>query len=357
MKQFALLFVLLMLFSCADKASNDNVFHQNWEDSPVQGAFKMDDWIIWGGSVVKAEDGKYYMFASRWPKKLTMRAWITNSEIVLAVSDTPQGPYKFKQVVLPSRGKEYWDGMITHNPNIQFHDGKYILYYTGSTYTFNQPIDTIPSRDFYEKAWNNKRVGIAVADAPTGPWKRMDKPIIQPRKGMWDGAIISNPAPVIHEDGSVLMVYKSAPVTYPERNKNRKMRFGVLTANHYLGEYTRMGADNKIRIKPIETDVEDPYIWHDGTKYFMLAKCMNKLITGEKGAGFMATSKDGIEWETPDNPAAYGKTLNLSDGTKEKMKKLERPQILIENGKPTHVFFACINSKSEIFNTVRTIKK
>nr|WP_299069023.1 glycoside hydrolase family protein [uncultured Allomuricauda sp.] len=357
MKQFILLFGLFMLFGCANKISNDNIFHQNWEDSPVEGAFKMDDWIIWGGSVIKADNGKYYMYASRWPKKLSMSAWITNSEIVLAVSDTPEGPYKFKQVVLPSRGKDYWDGMITHNPNVQYHDGKYILFYIGSTYNFNQPIDTIPSRGFYEKAWNNKRIGVAVADTPTGPWKRMDKPIIEPRKGMWDGAIISNPAPVIHEDGSVLLIYKSAPVTYPERNKNRKMRFGVLTANHYLGEYTRLGIDNKIRIKPIDTDVEDPYIWHDGTKYLMLAKCMNKSITGEKGAGFIASSKDGIEWETPENPAAYGKTLSLSDGTTEKMKKLERPQILIENGKPTHVFFACTNSKSEIFNMVRPLKR
>ncbi len=306
MKQFILLFGLCMLFGCASKISNDNIFDQNWEVSPVEGVFKMDDWIIWGGSVIKADDGKYYMFASRWPKKLSMSAWITNSEIVLAVSDTPEGPYKFKQVVLPSRGKDYWDGMITHNPNIQYHDGKYILFYTGSTYDFDQPIDT---------------------------------------------------APVIHEDGSVLLIYKSAPVPYPERNKNRKLRFGVLTAYHYLGEYKRMGTDNKIRIKPIDTDVEDPYIRHDGTKYLMLAKCMNKSITGEKGAGFIATSKDGLEWEAPENPAAYGKTLNLSDGTTEKMKKLERQQILIENGKPTHVFFACTNSKSEIFNIVRPLKK
>ena len=357
MKKSVLLFGLFMLFGCMDKSSNDNIFYQNWEDSPVEGAFKMDDWIIWGGSVIKADDGKYYMFASRWPQKLSMSAWITNSEIVLAVSNTPKGPYKFKQVILPSRGKEYWDGMATHNPNIQYHDGKYILFYTGATYNFKQPIDTIPSRKFYETAWNNKRIGIAVADSPTGPWKRMDQAIMEPRKHRWDGAIISNPAPVVHKDGSVLLIYKSAPVPYPERNKNRKMRFGVLTAGHYLGEYKRMGANNQIRIKPIDTDVEDPYIWHDGTKYFMLAKCMNKSITGESGAGFIAFSQDGMEWKTPENPSAYGKTLNLSDGTKEKMKKLERPQVLIENGKPTHVFFACTNSKSEIFNMVRPLKK
>lgn len=357
MKLFGLFFSILIAIGCNAQPKKDNVFYQNWDKSPKEGSFKMDDWIVWGGSVVKGEDEKYYMFASRWPKNLTMSAWATNSEIVLAVSDTPQGPYKFKQVVLPARGKQYWDGMMTHNPNIHYHNGKYILFYIGITYDFEQPKNIIPTRELYEKAWNNKRIGIAIADSPTGPWKRMDKPIIEPRKNMWDGAVTSNPAAVIHEDGSVLLIYKSAPVPYPERNKNGTMRFGVAKADHYLGPYKRVTEDNKIIIKPIDTNVEDPYVWYDGTKYLMLAKCMNESITGEHGAGFIATSKNGIDWETPKNPIAYSKEVELSDGSKQKMPKLERPQVLLENGIPTYVFFACRNSKSEIFNIVRPIKQ
>lgn len=350
------IFTFLTLPGCNHSSKPDNVFHQNWDESPSEGAFKMKDWIVWGGSVIKAADGKYYMFASRWPKKLSMQAWVTNSEVVLAVSDNPRGPYEFKQVVLPARGNEYWDGMATHNPNIQFHKGKYILFYTGTTYDFKQPSDTVPTRTMYEKSWNNKRVGVAVSDSPTGPWERMDRPVIEPRQGRWDAAITSNPAAVIHEDGSVLLIYKSAPVPYPERNKNGQMRFGVATADHYLGNYRRIRENNQIKIEPIDTDVEDPYIWHDGSKYFMLAKCMNESITGEAGAGFLSTSQNGIEWQIAENPAAYGKTLKLSNGTIETMKRIERPQVFIENGKPTHVFFACINSESEIFNMVRPLK-
>ncbi len=356
MKLFIFVFGLIVLIGCGTTPADDNVFNQNWGVSPREGAFKMDDWIVWGGSVIKAEDGKYYMFASRWPKKLSMGAWVTNSEVVLAVSEKPEGPYKFKKVVLPARGKEHWDGMATHNPNIKFHKGKYILFYTGVNYDFEQPQDSVPSRDLYEKAWNNKRIGIAVSDSPTGPWQRMDKPIIGPRENMWDGAITSNPAPVIHDDGSVLLIYKSAPVPYPERNKNRKMRFGVVQADHYLGEYKRVAENNQIKINPIDTDVEDPYIWYDGSKYLMLAKCMDKSITGESGAGFIAFSHDGLEWQIPENPKAYSKVITLSDGSTEKMEKLERPQVLLENGSPTHVFFACRNSKSEIFNIVRPLK-
>lgn len=355
-RHIALLIGFLILFGCSDKSHQDNVFYQKWDISPAGGAFKMDDWIIWGGSVIKAEDGNYYMFASRWPKNLSMRAWVTNSEIVLAVSSKPEGPYEFEQVILSARGKDYWDGMVTHNPNIQYHEGKYILFYTGLTYDFTQPKDSVPTRNMYERAWNNKRIGIAVADSPRGPWKRMDKPIIEPRRGLWDGAITSNPAPVIHKDGSAVLIYKSAPVPYPERHQNGKMRFGVAKADHYLGSYKRTGEHNQIIMKPVDTDIEDPYVWYDGSKYFMLAKCMNELITGEKGAGFISYSLDGIEWQVLENPTAYGKTVELSDGSVEKMAKLERPQVLLENGKPTHAFFACRNSESEIFNIVRPLK-
>lgn len=355
MKISVFFFTALLLAACSSKPELKNVFCQHWDKSSQEGAFKMSDWIIWGGSVIKAKDDKYYMFASRWPEHLTMRSWVTNSEIVLAVADRPVGPYTFKQVVLPARGNQYWDGMATHNPNIQYHDGKYILFYTGVNYDFDQPTDSVPSREMYERAWNNKRIGVAVADSPMGPWERMDHPVVEPRPGMWDGAITSNPAPVIHDDGSVLLIYKSAPVPYPERNKNRTMRFGVAKASHYIGPYERVDHNNQIKISPIDTDVEDPYIWYAKDRYFMLSKCMNKMITGESGSGFIAYSFDGVEWLTPEEPAAYSKTVTMLDGTVEKMQKLERPQVLLQNGNPTHVFFACINSKNEIFNIVRPL--
>ena len=187
-------------------------------------------------------------------------------------------------------------------------------------------------------------------------FKRSDEPILLPRPGKWDAAITSNPAPFIHKDGSVLLVYKSAPVPYPERNNNRTLQFGVARADHYLGEYKRVGEDNRIKFTPVDSSVEDPYIWYDGEKYCMLAKCMNEAITGEPGDGFMASSTDGITWKIADQPSAYSKTISLSDGTRVEMNKLERPQVLVQEGRPTHVFFACHNPEGEIFNMVRPLK-
>lgn len=65
MKKLGLFFCVLILFGCIDEQKKDNIFYQNWDPSPKVNSFKIDDWIVWGGSVIKAEDGKYYMLASR----------------------------------------------------------------------------------------------------------------------------------------------------------------------------------------------------------------------------------------------------------------------------------------------------
>ncbi|MCC2685873.1 MAG: hypothetical protein K0R75_2772, partial [Paenibacillaceae bacterium] len=60
----------------------------------------MEGYFVWCGSVIRAEDKKYHMFASRWPKSTGFpNGYRRNSEIVRAVSDTPEGPYQFQEVV------------------------------------------------------------------------------------------------------------------------------------------------------------------------------------------------------------------------------------------------------------------
>lgn len=247
--------------------------------------------------------------------------------------------------------------MVTHNPTIHRHNGKYILFYVGATYNFERPTARV-SRTVYEEVWNRKRIGVATADSPFGPWTRMDEPIMQPRPGKWDGAIISNPAPVIHEDGSVLLIYKSAPVPYPARNKNKALYFGVATAPNCLGPYTRMNDGERIRITGAEdAHVEDPYVWESGGRYHMVAKIFSESLTGESGAGFYASSGDGVEWVLPEDPKAYSREVLFSDGSKRTQEKLERPQVLVENGKPTHIFFATTDPGGEnIYNLVIPLK-
>ena len=147
------------------------------------GGFFRDDLMIWCGSVIKGEDGRFHMFASCWERELGFGAnWLFHSRVVRAASDTPEGPFRLEETVLPRRGREYFDGMNTHNPYIRFWNGKYYLYYIGTTYGGPIPIHAsqISDQRFIE-VWNQKRIGLAVSDSVFGPWQRRDTPLLDPR--------------------------------------------------------------------------------------------------------------------------------------------------------------------------------
>ena len=56
----------------------------------------------WGGSVLHApEDGKYYMWVASMVNNCTLDDWMTNSEVVLAVSQTPLGPFEKVKTIVP----------------------------------------------------------------------------------------------------------------------------------------------------------------------------------------------------------------------------------------------------------------
>ena len=96
MKKFiAVLFSLLILLSCADKS--DSSFKLELAKVPASAKFVSDTMSIWGGSLVKGDDGLYHMYYSRWPKKLGW-AWVTHSEIAHAVSVSPFGPFEFREM-------------------------------------------------------------------------------------------------------------------------------------------------------------------------------------------------------------------------------------------------------------------
>jgi hypothetical protein len=174
--------------------------------APKNGGFRMEGYWVWCGSVIRGEDGRFHMFASRWPKHLPFHpGWLVASEVVRAISDTPEGPYEFQEVVFAARGAQYWDGRSTHNPHITKHGDTYVIYYMGST----SPLpDVLPEEPFGADdprcivARANKRIGIATSSSVLGPWKRNDAPVLSTRPEKFDSFLVSNPAPCIHEDGS-----------------------------------------------------------------------------------------------------------------------------------------------------------
>ncbi|MGJ1411798.1 glycoside hydrolase family protein [Sphingobacterium thalpophilum] len=325
-------------FALTDHA--EEAFIDKLLPAPKGGGFAMENYWIWDPSVIKGEDGKYHMFASRWSKKYGFGNWVTNSEVVRAIADRPEGPYEFVEVVLPARGKQYFDGCTTHNPRIVKIGDYYVLYYFGNTYEDPDPAysENVWESGLAQKAWMHKRIGMAYAKSISGPWKRVDQPILNPRQGEWDASITSNPSPVVLPDGKVYLVYKSSPVNY-----NPPLLLGAAQADSFQGPYIRL-AD-----KPIfsfhtdqnhENDVEDPFVWHNGRHFELIMKDRYGKICGEEGGGIHAYSKDGIDWQLSAAVKAYSKVIRWNDGSVTHQANFERPFLLFDGGKPTHLFAA-----------------
>ncbi|RKN80516.1 glycoside hydrolase family protein [Paenibacillus ginsengarvi] len=321
--------------------------------APRGGGFRMDGYWVWCGSAVLGEDGRYHLFASRWPKSVPMHpGWLVYSEVVRAVADRPEGPYEFQEVVLPARGAEYWDGRSTHNPHIVKFRDKYLLYYMGSTHPLPDPVPgdgygLNDPRCIVARA--NKRIGLAVSDSVFGPWKRLDTPILDTRPGKFDSFLTSNPAPCVHEDGSVLVIYKARKY---EGNAHGGMTIGAARADHYEGPY-RVVSEQPI-FPPERFHLEDPFIWKTEAGYELIAKDMNGDLCGEKYGGIHAYSPDGLDWQLSAEPRSYSRTIRWDDGTSQTLGNMERPFLLFQNGRPTHLFAAVSDGKKGFSDATET---
>ena len=317
----------------------------------AQNGFHMEGYWVWCGSVVKGEDGRYHMFASRWRKSLPMHpGWLLESEVVRAVSDRPDGVFRFEEVVLPARGAQYWDGRSTHNPHIMKYKDKYVLYYMGTTHPFTdvkegETVTTADPRVICARA--NKRIGVAYSDSVYGPWTRMEEPVLDTRPVYFDNFLTSNPAPCITEDGKILLIYKTrtyAEKPYPEY-LHGQMLFGVAVADNPFEKHRPILDRPLFSDSKEEVELEDPFVWYDESGYHMMAKDMKGNICGEKYSGIYAESANGIDWQFQKGSLYYSRKLTFADGSVQEMGNMERPFLLFEDGKPVCAYFAVSDGK------------
>ena len=286
--------------------------------APMNGGFSMEGYWVWCGSVIRGEDGRYHMFASRWSKEYPMHpGWLVASEIVRAVSDTPEGPYEFQEVVLPARGPQYWDGRSTHNPEITKYGDTYYLYYMGSTHPFPElehPQEMKHEDPLTIVARANKRIGVAVSKSIFGPWERSNKPLFVPRPDHFDNFFVSNPAPCIDRDGGCTMIYKTR--TYIENLHapflHGPMSFGIAKSAQCSDGFRSILDQPLFAGQGIE--LEDPFIWRDEDGYNLMAKDMKGNVCGEKMGGIYASSDDGINWKLRKDSLFYSRSILWEDG-------------------------------------------
>jgi hypothetical protein len=306
-------------------------------------ALKLDGYYVWDSSVIKS-GGKYHMFSSRWKKEYGFGwNWLFNSEIIHSVSDTPEGPYRFQNVALPRRGREYFDGMSTHNTCIKEYNEKFYLYYMGTTYGGDIPTSANDiSSEYGLETWNRKRIGVAVADDINGEFIRRDTPLLEPRTcDYWDCTITTNPSVAIMPDGKTYMIYKSRSAV------GKPLKLGIAVADKPDGVFKRLSDKPILDFADENMHIEDPFIWYDeGKKKFCLitkddVKNGAYGITGEWGSGFYAESDDCMDFTIGDEPKVYSRTIEWTDGRVTTQGNLERPSVLFdENGKSTHIFCA-----------------
>ena len=69
--------------------------HRNFRSrDPDNGIEDIPNWRYWDGKIIKASDGKYHLFCSKWPVSKGLAAWMSDSVSVHATSDNLLGPYK-----------------------------------------------------------------------------------------------------------------------------------------------------------------------------------------------------------------------------------------------------------------------
>ncbi len=295
---------------------------------PQTATFRDPGYIVWCGSMIKGDDGKYHLFYSRWPEKLGHYAWVTSSEVAHAVADSPFGPFKFADVTLPARGARFWDGLCTHNPTVTRFGGKYYLYYMGNTGDGKQ----VEGLNWSHR--NNQRIGVAVADSPGGPWTRMDQPLIGPSEGLHDALCMANPSVTQRPDGGCLMVYKAV-------GKKKALPFGgpvvhlVAMADKPTGPFKKL-PDPVFTNPGSSFAAEDPFIWRGPDRYWAIVKDFKGAFSGTgKTSLALFESSDGVQWHPAKHPLVSGLELRRDDGTVLQLEKLERPQLLLENGEPS----------------------
>lgn len=346
------LFAVCFLFSCTAVRKN-NVPEPGSLDLqsmirpvPVSAKFINDSSYIWCGSLVKSHaDHKYHMFYSRWPRKLGMASWASHSEIAHAVSNSPYGPFEFKDVPLPFRGSAFWDGMVTHNPTIHFFNGKYYLYYMGNT---GDGKVTAPQLNWNHR--NHQRIGVAVADNPNGPWQRFDSPLldISSDSTAADAQLVSNPSVTEMPNGKYMMVYKAV-------GKKRPQPFGgpvvhlTAIADRPEGPFVKQHIPIFTADK-VDFPAEDPYVWYQDNCFYAIVKDMKGSFTSAGRSLVLFYSPNGVDWKLAKHPLVSGLEIKWGDGRSQKLEALERPQLLFEKGRPSVLLCAVNETLGHSYN-------
>jgi len=264
----------------------------------------MKQWNYWDGQIIKAPDGKYHLFCSRWDQARGHGEW-WNSRAVHAVSDNLIGPYVDKGLCWPGN-----QGGKGHNVTaLVLPDGRYAVVIS----------ETRPGTVFVSKSLD-------------GPWEQLGLIQVATNEFTKLGRM-SNTSIMVRPDGNFEIVPRSGAI--------------LISTNGILGPYVVQGPSIYPGIEGMpqhdRQNLEDPAIWHSGGLYHITVNNWSDR------KAYHLTSVDGIhKWTF--RGIAYDPAkdfVRYTDGTVNRWNKLERPGIYIEDGHVAAVTLAVIDVEKE----------
>jgi hypothetical protein len=254
----------------------------------------MKQYCYWDGQILKAPDGKYHMFASRWDESRGHGGWF-GSVAVHAVSDSLLGPYVDQGLCWPND-----HGGRGHNVTaLTLPDGRYAIVIS----------ETRPCEVYFSKSLD-------------GPWEHLGTITVE-GDPKWHA---SNVSIMARPDGNFEFVPRDGRIFFSDK--------GI------LGPYKPQGGSVFPSRIP---NLEDPCIWYSGGLYHIV---VNSWSTRK---AYHLTSRDGIhDWTN--RGLAYDPReaiVRYPDGTVNHWNKAERPSVYIENGHVAAMTLAVIDVEKE----------
>lgn len=278
-------------------------------------------WCNWCPSPTKLPDGRFALAFSRWPKEKGFGAWITDSEIALAVADRPLGPYQFVKTILAGSGRESdFDRDVAHNPNLLVDGGRYYLYYMGTRSDGAGPRV-------------NQRIGVAVANAVEGPYMRHGE-ITFDARALPDMFMCSNPSVCRLQNGKFLMVFKWSQrpaLKWPRA----VVQMAAAISESPLGPWKLLNRDI-FPVPGVGFAGEDPFVWCEGNEICCAIHDMGRFYSSENRALVWFTTQDGVNWKNRGCLFPKGE-----------VSRLERPAILCGADGSRLLFAASKPSKTD----------
>ena len=278
----------------------------------------MTQWNYWDGQILKGDDGKYRMFASRWDQSLGHKGW-GQSKGVWAVSSSVFGPYRDMGLTWP----DDQDGKGHNVTALRLPDGSYAVVVSE---TRNGDVFVSPNID---GPWRNlggitvdqsaftsvKTPGDISNQMPAQPWKA------------------SNVSIMARPDGGFEIIQRSGQI--------------LISRTGILGPYKVMGDSIYRGISGIpQRDMrayEDPVIWFSGGWYHVIVNHWRER------RAYHLISRNGIDtWRFQGLAYESGaKFIRYSNGVVNNWNKLERPGVVIEKGHVIAMSFAVVDTAKE----------